>query len=1086
MQCAQCYSNVQKSQQDLKCTMCKLLFHRTCLGITSDEYNIFNTQDWKCTKCTDTNRAPLCYLCKGTKTRRRKYVQCQLCQLEFHSACVKEENKLHKPDDFYWICAPCQNKKDEINVSVSESTSSHKPAQLKGISIGFLNVRDMMASNKKDDILNITHEYQFHVFGICESWLHENIADEELIIPSYTLYRQDRPNIKSYKQRGGGLLLYVKQDYTVERHNDAPSSIIEVLHISISKPNLKNIHIILVYRPPKSNKLQLMETIKHHMKLCKNEEAYFIGDFNADMLKNDPIKIELSKYMADHNFDQLIKTPTRTTASTATVLDCIFTNKPQYNQFHGTIDSNISDHDIAFTCRKKCKTTKSAIKTIEKCFKNANYDAMRKMIKEAPWWIMEYCDNINKKYNMFHTILLHVLNTHAPYKKIRVKAARKIWMNATYDNLSRKVTKARNAFKNHRTEENFLHYKKTRNQMNHLKTQLKCNVIKNIAKQNVAGNSKQIWQILNTEVGRVTTNNVISEINENGVTIFDNKEKLNALCRHFTQNPTNEHCNIEMPGDLPEIGSPQDDNPKLEKIRVCPDDVEQVIMHLETDKPTGIDGLPARFFKACATEIAFHLALLINEMMKSGIFPDSLKIARIKPIYKKKGEKNLTKNYRPISILPTSTKIIDKIICDRFMKYFEDNNILMNEQHGYRKNRSTQSAVLILNDDIKEGSDRSKITGAVFFDFSQAFDKVQYSSLLKKFQHYGISNQLLKFLHSYYNNRKMVVNENGVNSDTYNMIQGTPQGSGASSMTWLVYVNDSQNIFEQCKFIYYCDDLVLYANGNTIAEVQEKLQIDINNLTKWCAENGMEINISKTKSMLFRPRSNLTSAMNLSLYGKTIENVKEFKYLGVIIQDNLKYEKHYEITCAKMTARVHMITRQKNHFTARWKKIFVTSLVLSILDYCLPVWGNLAVTKWKRLNKIMLRAAKMVIKARHFKKPSKLDRVEHLNWLLCHERIDVYTLNFLFKNIWRQTSLTTSFQLIRKRENFTRSSRQESNFIVPVIKKEIGRSTFSFRAITLWNNLPPEIRQTHGIKLFDSLIRKYIMSKRDNNVMAFI
>ncbi len=154
---------------------------------------------------------------------------------------------------------------------------------------------------------------------------------------------------------------------------------------------------------------------------------------------------------------------------------------------------------------------------------------------------------------------------------------------------------------------------------------------------------------------------------------------------------------------------------------------------------------------------------------------------------------------------------------------------------------------------------------------------------------------------------------------------------------------------------------------------------------------------------------------------------------------------------------------------------------------CVIHSGLLSTIKWNRLNKIMLRAAKLVIKARHFKKPSNLDRIEHLNWLLCHERVDVNSLNVLFKNIWCKSSLSESFPLIKKRVAMTRSSRQETNFIVPMIKKEVGRSTFSFRAITLWNNLPPDIREIKGFKLFDTLIRKYIMSKRENQtVMTFM
>ncbi len=288
-------------------------------------------------------------------------------------------------------------------------------------------------------------------------------------------------------------------------------------------------------------------------------------------------------------------------------------------------------------------------------------------------------------------------------------------------------------------------------------------------------------------------------------------------------------------------------------------------------------------------------------------------------------------------------------------------------------------------------------------------------------------------------------------------------------------------IFQHCKFIYYCDDLVVYASGDTLDEMQNKLQSDITNLTRWCTDNGMEINVSKTKSMIFHSRN---KNPNNRIYFYIIDQLRWYESLNTLVPSfkthlNLTYTTNppvirwqQECTCS---------IDKKNNFTTRWKKLFVTSLVLSILDYCLPVWGNLALSKLKRINKIILRAAKLVVRAHHFKKPSKLDRIEHLNWLLCQERLDVYSLSFIYKNIWRKTFISNSFTLIKKRETTERSSKLENNFIVPVIKKEIGRTTFSYRAITLWNNLPPDIRNMGGY--FDNIIRKHIMSKRDSNVI---
>ncbi len=207
-----------------------------------------------------------------------------------------------------------------------------------------------------------------------------------------------------------------------------------------------------------------------------------MGDFNINLLKHDNQSRELSQLTTDHNFSQLIKESTRVTTNASTLIDHLYTNRPQFNLNSGVIRCSLSDHDVIYTCRKKPPATKSTIKTVEmRTFKNTDYDAIRKMVKEAPWWIFEHCQTIDKKYEMFLEILKHVLNTHAPLKTIRIKQCRKIWMTAEYNKMTRVARKAKRKFSKIRTEEAFEDYKKLRNKLNFLKIKLKRNVIKNIA-----------------------------------------------------------------------------------------------------------------------------------------------------------------------------------------------------------------------------------------------------------------------------------------------------------------------------------------------------------------------------------------------------------------------------------------------------------------------------------------------------------------------------------------------------------------------------------------------------------------------------
>lgn len=751
------------------------------------------------------------------------------------------------------------------------------------------------------------------------------------------------------------------------------------------------------------------------------------------------------------------------------------------------MEFGISDHNAIYTCRKLQKAQREKIKTIEmRSFKTTKYDEMRKMVSDGPWWIFKHCKSLNNKYNMFETILQHVLNTHAPFIKMRVKAKRKPWMNATYDQLNRKLRKARKCKVSEEPQNSKLEYKKLRNKINHLKTALKKNVITQLAKESDS-DSKQMWKVLNSETGRTSNHDPIPDLIVRGNAISEEKLKLNKLAEHFTQNIRNKPVKIVFPTVL-NTTQTQEETDILSSFKVSTEEVETAIKSLKTNKPSGKDGLPARFFKACAQNIAPPLTYLINQMLKLGEFPDSLKTAIITPIYKKKGERSDVKCYRPISILPTTAKIIDSILYKHLITHFEDNDILMSEQHGYRKFRSTQSAVTILTDNIKSAIDKRKLTGAVYFDFVQAFDRVEYNKLLQKLYDYKIRGNLLKFMQSYFTNRQLIVKKNSVQSDPYYMQQGCAQGSSVSALIFCIYINDTKNIFEHSKFIYYADDLAIYVHGDSIMEIQRKLQIDAIHLQEWCKKNNMKINIAKTKCMIFRSaKSNTTGDLKLKISNRILECVEEFKYLGILLNATLNFNSHYENTCNDMTKRMYLINRYKKMFSPSWKNIFATSLVLSKLDYCVIVWGHICNTKMKRLNNIILRLAKLVVGAKYSHKMKKIDRLEQLGWMLFHERLHMYTLNFIYKHIWNDSPVQICFDYFMKREDTGRSSKLENNFAIPQMNTEFGKSSFFYRGILLWNSLPSTIKSCIGKQSFDMSVRKWIMDKRENNsLLAYI
>ncbi len=952
-----------------------------------------------------------------------------------------------------------------------------------GISIAHINVRDILSTNTKDDVQRILHNFKFHILGLSETWLYDQIPDNEVKCSGYHTIRLDRPNVKDYKQRGGGLLLYILESFNVSVVNEKNSTSAEILHVKLTKEFLKPIHIVLVYKPPTTAVNTFIDSLKQHLEISNEYETYVFGDFNINMMKFDENQKKLQSTMNDYNYVQLIKNPTRTTLTTKTLIDCIFTNKPSLHQISGTLPLDISDHDLVYTVRKKTKTPKSTHKYADlRCFKNTDIEQMRMMVNAAPWWIFKYCKTAKEKYDILEKTINHILNIHAPVKRVRIIPNKKPWMTAEYDNLSKEAEKARKLYKFTQDKQDHVSYKKIRNRINHYKLKLKASKIKESISKDPSG-SKEAWKIVNREVGRGKMEAKIPPLRHEDQLVTDGKEKLNILAKHFSSNPNNITKDVHVPTSFHEHTC-EGACTHFDSVKVRIDDVKHAIKTLNSNKPSGLDNIPMKFFKYCIEEISPVLAIVIQAMMKEGYFPDQLKVAKIIPLYKQKGEKTLVNNYRPISILSSCAKIIEKIMYFQLNRYLEANKIIMPEQHGYRRNHSTQSAVILLTDEIKKSIGESEKVGTVFVDFQQAFDRLDHQTLLLKLFNFGIRGPVLKWFQSYFSSRRIQVMKDGQLSDTFNLISGCPQGSALSAVIFSLYLCDIPTELSNSKFIYYADDLSLFTSDKDTTIIKNKLQQDLNNLNDWCSKNNMKINVAKTKYMLFTSvrKKNEATDFSLEIDKQEVERVKSFKYLGVTLDETLNFDEHYNNVCKSMSSRLYMLKRYKNYFTARWRHIFCTSLILSVLDYCLPVWGNVSQTKSERINKIIYRAAKLVVDPLTYGKSIGNDLIEHLNWLWVEERLYGYMLEFIYKNIIHANSVTDSFKYFEKRPCSQRSSRQINDFVVPLMKREIGKSSFFYRGIIAWNNLPTSLKELRGV-YFNKELRSHIILKRQQNTI---
>ena len=279
--------------------------------------------------------------------------------------------------------------------------------------------------------------------------------------------------------------------------------------------------------------------------------------------------------------------------------------------------------------------------------------------------------------------------------------------------------------------------------------------------------------------------------------------------------------------------------------------MEKTLDRLDANKSCGSDSMEAKFLKIGAQVIAPSLTAIFNASLKTGIFPDDWKTAVVTPVFKK-GDRSEASNYRPISLLPCVSKVLEELVFKQLSLHLESHNLLPDCQYGLRKQRSTEDATMLLADNILTVKDSGLCSGAVFLDLIKAFDTVHHCRMLKKLEAAGVEQKSLSVFRSYLSNRSQVVRKGNEYSTPVRYLLGVPQGSKLGPLLFILYTSDVINAVSHCRLLLYTDDSCLYSSGPSFQSVTAQLQSDIDNLSNWFNKNLLQLNGLKTELVLFK------------------------------------------------------------------------------------------------------------------------------------------------------------------------------------------------------------------------------------------
>ena len=419
---------------------------------------------------------------------------------------------------------------------------------------------------------------------------------------------------------------------------------------------------------------------------------------------------------------------------------------------------------------------------------------------------------------------------------------------------------------------------------------------------------------------------------------------------------------------------------KPDAVNFCiPPIVESFILQnlhsMKCSKAAGFDKISVRMLKIAAPVIVPSLAKLMNISISSTVFPQRWKTAKVTPIYKS-GDRTDTSNYRPISVLPALSKILERHVHVNLYNYFIQNKLLYSQQSGFRKYHNTETALIRIVDQLLRNLDENHVSGLLLIDYRKAFDIVDHEILMLKLGAYGLSASASRWFASYLERRRQGVSIDGKVSNWLEVPHGVPQGSILGPLLFIIYINDLP-----LHVLTDDVDLDLYADDTTImtAAPIHSIQTDLENtlnrtwqdVETWANTNKLPLNQSKTKTLLITGKrlakkisSEDTKLSVVTNEGITLEQVETAKLLGLELDSELSFSSHVDKLCRKLAQRIGVLNKIKSCLPVKQRILYYNALIRSLMSYVSVVWHTCSKQDLGKVFLLQKRAGRVILDAK--------------------------------------------------------------------------------------------------------------------------
>lgn len=822
--------------------------------------------------------------------------------------------------------------------------NSHK-SKCEFLSILTINIRSVNCN--LDSLLIYISRFDFclDIIVLTECWINANS-----IIPSIDNYYYC--SSKKSLNKNDGIIIYIRnglQSCTMEPEFKDGNCLVTKIGNEFT--------IISSYRPPCfSNPAPYLESLDIILRSCSTPNLILTGDINLDTLSENKSTyvLEYLNMLATHSMKLGIQYPTRMNSC----IDHFMVKSKLY--VHTMVFDELTDHSPILLIMQK---TKSCIKSSFVTKSRMNFNEIGLELQSVIWDDFYNINNVNEATEKFVLMLQTVINKNKSVRNIvrKIKPLKPWITPGIVRSLKRRDKIHLNLRKSGNNSQLQEYYKKYRNWCKKITDNLKKEYYQNKINSSM-GDLKETWNIVkelcNLQTSKTPSIELLSITNSPIASLNKVNEYFTSVGKELADKTLTK---LQVDDKLLAQKATTWNSPvnSFSFMPTDPFEIKTIIAELKNSKTTGRDAIPVFVIKKFSSILCAPIAHICNLSISKGVFPSLFKQATIIPVYKA-GDKATPSNYRPISLLPCLSKILEKVVNKRLTKFLETKGLLASTQFGFRQSKSTGDAVLNLTSLLTTYLDQGDKCIGVFLDLKKAFDTVSIPILIARLSNAGIRGIALNWFKDYLTNRSHCVKVENVTSSEALCSYGVPQGSTLGPSLFLIYLNDLCNInIKKADLLMFADDTVVVFHDKTWDSLKYITEEGLRYISSWLEDSLLTLNIEKTKYLSFRISNATNPPPSYSIQIHTypcnrhynplscnqtncpvLEKVSSIKYLGVVVDDKLNWKNHISVTVTRIRKLIYIFKNLRNIVGKKLLNIIYKSLGESILRYCICVWGG--------------------------------------------------------------------------------------------------------------------------------------------------